>query len=247
MSIQSTVAILRKSLRQLRRDHRTMAMIFAIPPLLLWLVDATFTNSPGTFDRIGPLMLGFFPFFMLFIVTSIAVLRERTQGTLDRLMASPIGRGDVLLGYAMAFTIVALVQAAIIMIVGIGLLGMPNKGGLALTFVIVALQALLGITLGLFLSAFARTEFQSVQFMPAVVLPQFLLAGLLVPVDRLPGWLEVIARVLPLTYAFEALNLIMIEGHGLNSGRLLLDLAVIFAAVTIALMLGTLTLRRTET
>lgn len=221
-------------------------MVFGIPPALLWLMDAILTNSPGTFDRVGPLMLGFFPFMMLFVITSISVLRERTQGTLDRLMASPIGRGDLLVGYAVAFTLVAVAQAAVAMAVGIGMLDMPNNGGLPLTFLIVIGQALLGISLGLFFSAFARTEFQAVQFLPAVVSPQFLLAGLLVPVDQLPRWLEVIARVLPLTYAFEALGLIMQEGRGLGHDRLLIDLAVLFGSVAIALAAGALTLRRTE-
>jgi ABC-2 type transport system permease protein len=246
MSRDRTMAVVRRVLRQLRRDPRTLAMVFGIPPALLWLMDAILTNSPGSFDRVGPLMLGFFPFMMLFLITSISVLRERTQGTLDRLMASPIGRGDLLVGYAVAFTLVALAQAAIAMAVGIGLLDMPSEGGLALTFLIVIGQALLGITFGLFLSAFARTEFQAVQFLPAVVAPQFLLAGLLVPVERLPGWLEMVARVMPLTYAFEALELIMRDGRGLDDGRVLLDLAVIFGVVALALAAGALTLRRSE-
>jgi ABC-2 type transport system permease protein len=246
MSPDRTRAVVRRVLRQLRRDPRTLAMVFVVPPVLLWLMDAILTNSPGTFARVGPLMLGFFPFLLLFVITSIAVLRERTQGTLDRLMASPIGRGDVLVGYAVAFTAIALAQAVITMTVGIGLLDMPNEGGLALTFVIVAGQALLGIALGLFLSAFARTEFQAVQFLPAVVAPQFLLAGLIVPVDQLPRWLEVVARLMPLTYAFEALDRIMRQGHGLSDSRVLLDLTVIFGAVALALAAGALTLRRTE-
>ena len=246
MSPDRTLAVVQRVLRQLRRDHRTLAMVFVIPPALLTLMNAILTNSPGTFDRIGPLMLGFFPFMMLFVITSISVLRERTQGTLDRLMASPIGRGDLLVGYAVAFTLVALAQAVVTMTVGIGLLDMPSEGGLALTFLIVIGQSLLGIALGLFLSAFARTEFQAVQFLPAFVAPQFLLAGLIVPVDRLPSGLEFVARLLPLTYAFEALQLIMREGRGLDHDRLLLDLAVIFGFVAVALIAGALTLRRTE-
>lgn len=246
MSPDRTAAVVRRVLRQLRRDRRTLAMIFVVPPLLLLLVHEVFSGTPQTFDRVGPLMLGFFPFMLMFVITSIAVLRERTQGTLERLMASPIGRGDVLLGYGVAFTFVALVQAAISMTVGIGLLGMPNRGGLPLTFVVVAGQALLGIALGLFLSAFARTEFQAVQFLPAVVSPQFFLAGLLVPVERLPRWLEVVARALPLTYAFEALNRIMLRGLGLRDGRVALDLAVIFGAAALFLAAGAVTLRRAE-
>ena len=246
MSGDRTLAVVLRVLRQLRRDHRTLVMLFVIPPLLLWLVHEIFSSRPLVFDRIGPLMLGFFPFMMLFVITSIAVLRERTQGTLDRLMASPIGRGDVLLGYALAFTVVALAQAVVNMVVGISLLGMSSEGEPLLTFLVVIGQALLGIALGLFLSAFARTEFQAVQFLPAVIAPQFLLAGLLVPVEQLPGWLEAIARVLPLTYAFDALDRIMLRGEGLSDREVVIDLVVIFGFVALALVLGSLTLRRSE-
>jgi ABC-2 type transport system permease protein len=246
MNGDRTLAVVHRVLRQLRRDRRTLAMIFVVPPTLLWLVHEIFSAQPQTFDRIGPLMLGFFPFMMLFVLTSIAVLRERTQGTLERLMASPIGRGDILVGYAVAFTVVALAQAVVNMIVGIGLLGMPSNGSLPLTFVIVIGQSLLGIALGLFLSAYARTEFQAVQFLPAVITPQFLLAGLLVPVDQLPRGLELIAQVLPLTYAFEALDLIMIQGAGFSDNEVVTDLTVLFGFVALALILGALTLRRSE-
>jgi ABC-2 type transport system permease protein len=246
MSPDRTLAVIRRVLRQLRHDRRTLGMVFALPPLLLWLMEAILTNSPGTFDRVGPLMLGFFPFLIFFMITSIAVLRERTQGTLDRMMVSPIGRGDLLVGYAVAFTLVALVQAVIVMVVGIWLLNMPSVGRLELTFLVVAGQALLGIALGLFVSAFARTEFQAVQFMPAIVTPQLFLAGLLVPVERLPGSLEFVARILPLTYAFEALDYIMRRGHGLDHSGVLIDLSVIFGAVALALAAAALTLRRTE-
>ena len=246
MSIHSTFAVVQRVLRQLRRDPRTLVLIFAVPPLLLWLVDGIFTNAPGTFDRVGPLMLGLFPFTLMFVITSIALLRERTQGTLDRLMASPIGRGDLVVGYAIAFAIVALVQSAITLTVGLGLLGLPNAGSLSLTVALVLGQALLGIALGLFLSAFARSEFQAVQFLPAVVLPQVFLAGLLVPVERLPRVLEAAARLLPLTYAFEALDRIMRQGRGLGDGRVDLDLAVLAGALVVLLVAGSLTLPRTE-
>lgn len=246
MSPERTLAVVRRVLQQLRRDRRTLALVFAVPPLLLWLLDAVYAHSPGVFDRVGPLLLGLFPFTLMFVVASIAVLRERTQGTLERLMASPIGRGDLVGGYALAFTLVALVQALITLTVGLWLLDLPNAGSLWLTFVLVAGQSLLGIALGLFLSAFARSEFQAVQFLPATVLPQILLAGLLVPIERLPRGLEVAARALPLTYAFEALDRIMGRGHGLSNGRVALDLAVIAAAAVVLLILGSMTLRRSE-
>jgi ABC-2 type transport system permease protein len=246
MNATRTLAVTRRVLRQLRRDRRTLALLFAVPPLLLWLVDGIFTNVPGVFDRVGPLMLGLFPFTLMFVITSIALLRERTQGTLDRLMASPVGRGDLVVGYAAAFSLVALVQGAVTLTVGLGLLDLPNAGSLWLAVMLVLLQGLLGVTLGLFLSAFARTEFQAVQFLPAVVLPQVLLAGLLLPVERLPRALELVARVLPLTYAFEALDRVIQQGRGLDDGRVALDLVVLAATFVVLLAAGSLTLPRTE-
>jgi ABC-2 type transport system permease protein len=246
MSPDRTRAVVRRVLTQLRRDRRTLGMIFAVPPLLLWLVEAMFANSPGVFDRVGPLMLGLFPFLLMFVVTSIAVLRERTQGTLDRLMASPIGRGDLLAGYALAFASVATVQSVISLAVGLWLLDLPNRGGLGLTVGLVVAQALFGVTLGLFLSAFARNEFQAVQFLPAVVLPQLLLAGIFVPVERLPGGLEVAARAMPLTYAFEAFDRVMRRGLGLDDGRVALDVGIVLGASLLLLAAGAGTLRRSE-
>ncbi|MBI2761796.1 MAG: ABC transporter permease [Chloroflexi bacterium] len=246
MNVRITVAVVRRVLRQLARDRRSLALILAAPPLLLWLMDGIFTNAPGVFNRVGPLMLGLFPFTLIFVVTSIALLRERTQGTLDRLMASPLGRGDLVVGYAAAFALVALVQAAITLTVGLGLLDLPTEGSLWLTVVLVLAQALLGVALGLFLSAFARNEFQAVQFLPAVVLPQIVLAGLLMPVDRLPRGLEIASRMMPLTYAFEALDRIMREGRGLGNGRVALDLTVLVCTLVALLVAGSLTLRRTE-
>jgi ABC-2 type transport system permease protein len=246
MSVRRTLAVVHRVLRQLRGDRRTLALLFVLPPLLLWLVDAVFTNVPGVFARVGPLMLGLFPFTMMFAVTSIALLRERTHGTLERLMASPLGRGDLVLGYALAFTAVALVQSAVTLGAGLGLLGLSSRGGLPLTVLLVVVQALLGIALGLFLSAFGRTEFEVVQFMPGAILPQLLLSGLLVPVERMPPALAAIARLLPLTYAFEALDRIMLHGYGLEDGRVLLDLGVLLAALAALLIVGSLTLRRAE-
>jgi ABC-2 type transport system permease protein len=219
-------------------------MVLVIPPLLLWLVKEIFVDTPLIFDRVGAMMLGLMPFMMIFVVTSITTLRERTQGTLERLMASPIGRGDLMGGYALAFLIVAALQAIISVSVGVGLLSIPHRGALWLAVVLVLLLALLGIALGLFLSAFARTEFQAVQFLPAVVLPQFFLAGLLVPVERLPRGLEYIARVLPLTYAFKGLNGAMRDGLGLTDGHMWLYLLVCVLSPVVLLIAASLTLRR---
>ena len=246
MSLDRTLAVVVRLLRQLHRDPRTVMLILAVPSLLLWLVEAVFTSAPGVFNRVGPLMLGLFPFTLMFVITSIALVRERTSGTLDRLMASPIGRGDILVGYAVGFTLVALLQSAIALAVGLVLLDLPSGGRLWLTGIVVVGQALLGIALGLSLSVLAGNEFQAVQFLPAAVLPGVILSGLLMPVERLPRALEVVARVLPLTYAFEAVDRIMRQGYGLADARVRLDLLVIFGFVTLFLIAGSLTLRRTE-
>lgn len=246
MSLDRTLAVALRVLRQVRNDHRSIALIFVVPPVLLALVQQMFRNQPGAFDHIGPLLLGLFPFTMMFLLTTIAVLRERTQGTLDRLMASPIGRGDLLVGYALAYTLVALAQAAVTVTVALVVLDLRNAGNLALTFGLVSAPALLGIALGLFLSAFARTELQAMQFLPAVVAPQLLIAGLFVPVDQLPGWLEAAARAMPLAYAFELLRRVMIAGAGLDDAIVGRDLAIIAGVAALFLVAGSLTLRRSE-
>jgi ABC-2 type transport system permease protein len=246
MSPDRTLAVARRVLRQLRHDHRSVAMVLIAPMFLLWLVHETFANMPGVFDRIGPMMLGMFPFVMMFLVTSITMLRERTQGTLDRLMASPVGKADLMAGYALAFLVVAALQSAVALTVGVGLLGMPMEGALWQALVLVFALALFGITLGLFLSAFAHTEFQAVQFMPIVVLPQIFLAGLLVPTERMPGFLEAIARAIPLKYSFAALNEVMIHGGSLFDAGIRTDTLVTLLIPFALLGLGSLTLRRSS-
>lgn len=246
MSAARTAAMVRRTLLQLRGDPRTVVLIFAVPVVLLLLVYAIYNDSsPATFDRIGPLLMGLFPFVLMFLVTSIAVLRERNSGTLERLMASPLGKGDFIAGYAITFTALALVQVGLVVLVAFGMLDVPNRGSLPLAVLLTMFEAALGVALGLLCSAFARTEFQAVQFMPIVVLPQFFLAGLLVPVTQLPGWLEAIADLLPLKYAFDGLDRITQQGQGLSTGAVLADFAFVVAATVLAIAAGALTLRRT--
>jgi ABC-2 type transport system permease protein len=177
----------------------------------------------------------------MFLVTSIAMLRERTSGTLERLMSMPLAKLDILLGYGLAFTLVALVQATVTSIVAFGLLGLDTAGPVWLILVLAAANALLGMALGLFLSAFAQTEFQAVQFMPAFVLPQILLAGLLVPREKMADLLDWISNAMPLTYAYEALALAAADDVG---GELGVDVLVVVGCIIFALILGATTLRR---
>jgi ABC-2 type transport system permease protein len=240
--IKATFATTRRILQQLSHDHRTVAMIFVVPCLLLGLLRWLYSDNLTTFDHIAPALLGVFPFVIMFIITSITTLRERTGGTMERLMALPIGKLDLVVGYMLAFGLLAIVQAALasaVLLYGLGL----NIAGPQWFLVVMALaDALLGTALGLFVSAFARTEFQAVQFMPALILPQVLIGGLLLPLSQMPDILETIAYFLPLTYAIDALN-IVVNSSDITSDAWR-DLWVVLAFVVGAVLLGALTLRR---
>jgi ABC-2 type transport system permease protein len=241
VSARVTLATAVRVLRQLRRDPRTLALLLVVPPLLLTILKYVFEGQEGTFERIGGPLVGLFPFITMFLVTSIAMLRERTTGTLERLMSMPLAKLDLLVGYGLAFALLAAVQATATAAVGFGLLGIELEGAAWLVVAIAILNAVLGMALGLFLSAFAQTEFQAVQFMPAVVLPQILLAGLFVPREDMARFLELISDVLPLTYAYDALTR---ATAGDTGGRFVLDVLVVCACVVLALTLGAMTLRR---
>jgi ABC-2 type transport system permease protein len=241
MSVRVTLATAARVLRQIRRDRRTLALILLVPPVLLTLFRYVFDGQEETFNRVGPPMVGIFPLVSMFLVTSIAMLRERTTGTLERLMSLPLGKLDLLLGYAIAFAGLAVVQATLTALVAFGPLGLETGGPAWLIVLLAVANALLGMALGLFLSAFARTEFQAVQFMPAFVLPQILLCGLLVPRERMAPLLEWAAAVLPLTYAYDALARATADDVG---EALVVDVLVLAAAIVLALVLGATTLRR---
>jgi ABC-2 type transport system permease protein len=241
MTPRITLATAGRVLRQLRHDHRTLALVILVPALLVTLMKYVFSGQEETFDRIGAPLVGIFPFISMFLVTSIAMLRERTSGTLERLMSMPLAKLDILLGYGLAFTLVALVQATLTAIVAFGFLGLDTAGPVWLIVLLAAGNALLGMSLGLFLSAFAQTEFQAMQFMPAFVLPQILLAGLLVPREKMADLLDWISNAMPLTYAYEALALAAADDIG---GELGVDVLVVAGAIVLALILGATTLRR---
>jgi ABC-2 type transport system permease protein len=229
-------------LTQLRRDPRTVALLLVIPAALVTLLRYAFDGSPETFDRIGAPLVGLFPFITMFLVTSITMLRERTTGTLERLMTMPLAKLDLLLGYALAFAVVAIAQTLITSFVAFGLLGLDVAGSTALVIVLAVLNALLGMSLGLFVSAFATTEFQAVQFLPAFVFPQLLLCGLFVARDQMAPVLEAVSYALPLTYAYDALERVASDGSLGSRGAV--DVIVTAGATVLALALGAATLRR---
>jgi ABC-2 type transport system permease protein len=229
-------------LRQLLHDHRTVAMLLIVPLLLLFVIYALFDGHQTTFDRIGLVMLGVFPFVIMFLVTSIAMLRERTSGTLERLLTTPLRKADLLFGYGIAFGLAALVQAAVSSAFAIWVLGLDPPGNPLLVLMIAAVDALLGVALGLLASAFARTEFQAVQFMPVLALPQLLACGLFAPRDQMAGWLDALSNVFPLTYAVEALQ--EVGSHAEATTTLWRDTGIVIGVVVVALILGAATLRR---
>jgi ABC-2 type transport system permease protein len=242
MNATSTLAVATRVLTQLRRDRRTMAMLLVLPCALMTLLWWMFQELPGDgFSSLGPALLALVPFVIMFLVTSVTTLRERTSGTLERLLAMPMGRLDFLIGYALAFGLIAVVQSALAVALCVWVLDLTVVGTVWLLLVVAVVDAVLGTALGLFVSAFARTEFQAVQFMPALVIPQLLLCGLFVPRDELPPFLEAVSNVLPLSYAVDAMQHV---AASTTTAEVWQDVALIAAFVVAGLALGALTLRR---
>ncbi|WP_433221724.1 ABC transporter permease [Microtetraspora malaysiensis] len=241
MSLTITLATAGRILAQLRHDRRTLALLVGVPSVLMILLRYVI-DDPASFDRLGPTLLGIFPFIVMFMVTSITTQRERATGTLERLMAGPLGRFDLLLGYALAFGAVAAAQVTVVLAISLTWLGLEVAGSVWLLVLVAVLDSLLGMALGLFFSAFARTEFQAVQFMPAVVLPQSLLCGLVVPRDAMASWLERLSDVMPLSYAVEAMQEVARTGD--VTGVLVRDILIVAGCAVLALVLGAATLRR---
>ena len=237
-----TLAVAGRVLTQVGRDHRTLAMLLVVPCALISLLWWMFDDLPGDlFDRFGPGLLAMFPFIVMFLVTSVTTLRERSSGTLERLLTMPLGKLDFLLGYALAFGALAALQSALAVAVSVGLLGLDVQGPVWLLGVVAIVDAVLGTALGLLVSAFATTEFQAVQFMPAFVLPQILLCGLFVPREAMPGVLEAISNVLPLSYAVDAMQGLVAAA---DTGEIWRDVLVVACFALAALGLGAATLRR---
>jgi ABC-2 type transport system permease protein len=240
MTPRIVAAFAERVLRQLRHDPRTLALLLLVPCLLLVLLR--YVLDAARFDQVGAPLVGLFPLITMFLVTSITMLRERTTGTLERLMTMPLAKVDILAGYAIAFGTVAAVQAGAASLTAFGLLGLDTAGSPWAIAALAVLNALLGMSLGLFVSAFATSEFQAVQFMPAVILPQLLLCGLFVERATMSRGLQALADVLPMTYAFDGLH--RVARDGALGGDGLADVAVVVGASLLALALGAATLRR---
>lgn len=242
MSARITLATALRVGQQLRRDPRTLALILVVPCVLIWLLSEIFGSSSKTFRQIAVPMLGLFPFIIMFLVTSITMLRERTSGTLERLMTTPLHKLDLLVGYGIAFALLSALQAVLVSAVAYWLLGLETQAPMGVVVLLAVANAVCGMALGLFVSAFAHTEFQAVQFMPAFVMPQLLLCGLFAPRTEMAGWLQTLSDALPLTYAYGALAEVAASGE-MNSTAWT-DFAVVIGFSLAALAFGAVTLER---
>lgn len=231
MSARSTFATAGRVLRQLVHDPRSVVLLLVAPSLFVGLFAWLFSEQDGVFDRIGGPILAIFPFVLMFLITSVTTLRERRSGTLERLMTSPLGKGDFIFGYALAFGIVAVLQGVITVAFAVWVSGLNVEGPLWLLVMVGVIDGMLGTALGLLASAFARTEFQAVQFMPLIVFPQVILGGIFMPRDQMPSVLTTVSDWLPLTYAVEAVNAVTANDTGWDVGRPIVVVCVILVAV----------------
>lgn len=242
MSARRTIATARRVLAQLQGDPRTLAMLLVVPVLLMILLRYAFDSRVPIFDHIAPILIAIFPFILMFLITSVSMLRERTSGTLERLLSMPIAKLDLLVGYALAFGAVAIVQVALVIVVVLGPLGVSVTGSVIVLSLFGVLDALLGMALGLGLSALAHTEFQAVQLLPAVAFPQLLVCGLFAPRDQMAGVLQGLADAFPLTYAVDGVT--RSAASTAWDGSLVKDLVVVAICIPLALGLGAATLQR---
>ena len=237
----NTLTIARRVVLQVVRDRRTIALLVIVPLVIASIVGVSIPDK-SMLDYTAPAMLAMLILFFGFLITGISVLRERSQGTMERLMASPISRLDIAAGYLLGMLLFALMQTLIIFFYMVYVLHIHFQGEL---WQILIFQVIIGIgavCLGTFFSFFARNEFQMMQFIPLIILPQMFLCGLLWPVSQMPNYLQWIAKFLPLYYGVEGIRAMMLQGQNLlNIGK---DVGILAAYAVVFLGLASLTLRR---
>lgn len=240
MNVSRTLSTSARVLRQLAGDHRSVALMLVAPSLLVGMFAWLYTGT-STFNDIGPSLLALFPFVVMFLITSVTTLRERRSGTLERLLTAPIGKADFVLGYALAFGLAAVAQAIVTVLFTVYVSGLEIGGSLWQLGLVAVANALIGTALGLLASAFARTEFQAVQFMPVLVIPQIIVGGIFMPRDQMPQVLYAISDWLPLSHAIDAVNAVSTGAQGTEVYG---PLALVATFIGGSLLLASLTLRR---
>ncbi len=241
MNTRRLFGITKRILRQLRHDHRTLALVVLAPCLLMTILKLIYSDNGEIFQRVSGLLLGIFPMLIMFLITSVATLRERTSGTLERLLISPLTKLEFIFGYAISFGLLALLQGVIVSTYATQVLNVSIQRSHLLLIWIAVIDALVGMAIGLLVSSFAKTEFQAMQFMPAILLPQLLISGLLVPRDQMPRLLFEVSNFLPLSYAADATRKVLS-----GSDSIVQDSLILLAFILGLLALGSLTLKRTS-
>jgi ABC-2 type transport system permease protein len=230
--MNGALPVARRLLLGLRGDRRTLGLVVVVPAFIIWLLSEVFTAT----DQVAPILLGVFVFFLTYMLTAVGFLRERTAGTLDRVLVAPVSRGGLVVGYVLGFGALAAVQAVVLLGAAVYFFDVTFEHGLALFFLVELLSALSALGIGILLSLFADNEFQAIQFIPVVISPQVILGGTFLPVDQLPWYLEYPARVMPVTYVIEAMQYV-VNGTG-DAGEFRVVLAVLLgfgvAAVGVA-------------
>ena len=239
--MSEALTIAGRIIQQLLRDHRTLALIIVVPMVVMTLIGLSFPEG-GVLDYAAPALLATLALFFSFLLTGISFLRERSQGTMERLMASPVSRLDIVVGYLLGFFVFALAQTLIVILFTIFVLHVHYTGDLWQIFIFQIVIIAGAVNLGIFISAFARNEFQMVQFIPLIIVPQIFLAGLLWPVEKMPEYLQWISRFLPLTYAVQGLRDIMLNGKSLPD--VLIELSVLVGFAVATSVLAAISLRR---
>ena len=242
MSVDRTLAIALRILRQISRDRRSLALIIVAPIVVMALVGFSFGDQQGVLDRIAPGLIAVFVLFFTFVLTGVSFLRERAQGTLERLLTTPVGRADILVGYTTGFFVLAMVQSVIVVTFTLLVLEVNYQGSIWQIWTVLVPLVVVGVSLGVFISTFARNEFQVVQFIPLLMAPQIFLSGVIAEVDKMPAVLEVLAYLLPLTYAVDGLQDIMLRGDSL--GSIGLELGVLALYVVALLTAAAVAVRR---
>lgn len=241
-SFKQSITTAKRVLQQLKHDPRTVALLLLIPLVLMAILRYVFGTNSQLFAKVGPLLIAVFPFTLMFVVTSISMLRERTSGTLERLLTTPASKIGLLLGYGMAFGGLALLQVALTIGLCVSVLGLSVTGNLDLLAFVAVLDALLGMSFGLLISAFANSEFQAVQFMPAFVFPQLLVSGIFYPRPEMSALLQFLSDIFPMTYVVDGASRASTGQYG--GSTMFIDVLVVVVIIPASLCLGALTLRR---
>lgn len=238
--MNGALTVARRLLLGLRGDRRTLGLVLVVPAFIVFLFGEVFPRP----EPVAPILLAVFVFFLTYLLTAVGFLRERTAGTLERVLASPISRSGLVLGYVVGFGLLAAVQSAVLLAASVSFLGVEFANGIWLFFLLELLGALTALGIGVLLSLFAENEFQAIQFIPLVITPQVVLGGTFLPVEDLPTFLELPARAMPVTYLIEGMEYVVRDSGTVRDAWLAMGVLVLFTVL--AILAATVAVDRAE-